>query len=192
MAPWFGAFFIFQNPKKNMTSASRQKKEIKVAEIAQKLEDSTAVVLVNYTGLTVKKQQELKKMLQAVSASMFVAKNNLMQIASTKANLPSEAFTDEILSGPTAIVVTQKDPIATLQALSKFAKENEIPQFKVGIIEGSLYDKNSLIKLASLPSKEILFGQVIGTIASPVYGLVNTMQANIQKLLYILQTASKK
>lgn len=175
-----------------MTSANRQKKEIKVAEIAQKFESSTAVVLVNYTGLTVKKQQELKKMLQAVGASMFVAKNNLMQIASTKANLPSKAFTNEILSGPTAIVVTQKDPISPLQALSKFAKENEIPQFKVGIIEGSLYDKNDLIKLASLPSKEILFGQVVGTIASPMYGLINTMQANMQKLLYILETASKK
>ncbi|MCS7092301.1 MAG: 50S ribosomal protein L10 [Patescibacteria group bacterium] len=175
-----------------MTSANRQKKEIKVAEITKNFESATAIVLVNYTGLTVKKQQELKKMLKAINASMFVAKNNLMQIAGNNAKLPSAAFTDEVLAGPTALVITKEDPIAPLQVLAKFAKENEIPQFKVGIIEGTFYDKSELITLASLPSKEILFGQVVGAIAAPIYGLVNTMQANLQKLLYILDTKAKQ
>lgn len=181
--------FVHSSAKQSL---NRQKKEIQVGEITSTFESATAVVLVNYAGLTVKKQQELKKALKTINASMFVAKNNLMQIAGSNAKLPNEAFTDEVLAGPTAVVVTKEDPIAPLQILAKFAKENEIPQFKVGVVEGSFHDKAGLSKLASLPSKDVLFGQVVGAIASPMYGIVSVMEANIQKLLYILQAASKK
>ena len=76
--------------------------------------------------------------------------------------------------------------------LAKFASEFEIPQFKVGIVEKSFQDKESLIKLSMLPGKEALFAQVVGSIGSPLYGLVGTLQGNLQKLVFILDQASKK
>jgi large subunit ribosomal protein L10 len=172
---------------KVVQNKNRQVKETQVAELTNTFEGATAVVLVNYVGLTVKKQQELKKLLKTIDATMFVAKNNLVQIAGKNAKLPEEALTDEVLAGPSAMIVTKADPVAPLQIIAKFAKENEIPKFKVGVVEGTFYAKEGLTKLASLPSKEVLYGQLVGQIAAPMYGLVSTLQGNIQKLLYVLK-----
>ena len=113
-------------------------------------------------------QQDLKKNLKEVGANMTIVKNTLLKRAGEDAKLSKDAFNDEVLSGPTAIVMTEEDPIAPLQVLAKFTKDNEIPQFKVGVVEGNFRDKESLITLSKLPSKEILVGQAIGAIGAPL------------------------
>jgi len=89
--------------------------------------------------------------------------------------------------GPLALIITESDPIAPLYVLAKFAKEHETPQLKVGIIEGTFQDKEDLTELSKLLSKNTLYSQVIGTIANPMYGLVSILEANLQKLIYIIQ-----
>lgn len=158
-----------------------------VDNLIEELKDAKSLVLVNYTGLNVKSQQELKKRLKEVGARMVVVKNTLLKRAIESAKIDNKVATDEILSGQTALVIADEDPIAPIQILGKFAKENELPKFKVGIVDGSFQDSGSLSKLSTLPGRDVLLGQVLGALMSPQYGLVGTLQGNIQKLLFILK-----
>ena len=169
----------------------KTEKTIFVQNLIEQLKKATSVVLVNYSGITVKMQQDLKVRLSVIGAQMNVVKNTLFKVAGSQAKMSNEILTDTVLSGPTAMVITEGDPIAPLSVLQKFAKEHEIPHFKVGIVDGKFQDKSDLERLSTLHGKEILLGQTIGTIASPMYGLVSTLQGNLQKLIWILQQKSK-
>lgn len=162
-----------------------------VESLTEELKVATSVVLVDYTGLSVKAQQELKKRLKTVNARMSVVKNTLFKISGTNAKVDSSVLTDEVLAGPVALVLTNEDPIAPLQVLYKFAKEFEVPNLKVGIVEGNFQDKTKLEKLAQLPGKDILYAQVAGSISSPLYGIVSVLNANMQKLVWILKSKSQ-
>ena len=166
----------------------KTEKSLFVDNLAEELKSATSVVLINYSGLSVKAQQELKKNLKEVDAKLTVVKNTLLKKAGKAAKTPKEIFSDTVLSGPIALVITEDDPIAPLQILDKFAKDNQVPQLKVGIIEGSYLDNEALVKLSKLPSKEALNSQVVGTIGAPLYSLIATLQSNMQQLIYILNT----
>lgn len=176
--------FIFSDMKKS-------EKPFFVQNLTEQLKGATSIVLIDYSGLNVKQQQELKKRLRGVQAEMGVVKNTLLKLASKGAKLSEGSLSDSVLSGPTATIITEADPIAPLQVLYQFSKEFGIPSFKVGIIEGNFRDKESLEKLATLPSKEVLVSYAVGTIASPMYGLVYTLQGNLQKLVYVLNAKQK-
>ena len=132
-------------------------------------------VLINYTGLTVKSQQELKKRLKEVGAKMLVVKNTLLKRASEAAKLDKEILTDEILSGQTALVISEGDPISFIQVIGKFTKEFSVPQMKVGIIDGLFQNSLFLSQISILPSKDILLSQLLGVLSG-----------NLQKLVYVL------
>ena len=172
----------------------RTEKELFVQNLTEELKSAKSIVMVDYTGLTVKAQQELKKRLREVGAKLAIVKNTLLNLAldQSKADKDTGLPRDEVLRGPTALVITKGDPIAPIQILGKFAQEFELPQLKVGVVDGKFQDKESLLILSKLPSKEILLGQAIGTLASPLYGIVGVLQGNLQKLMYVLTEASKK
>ena len=119
---------------------------------------------------------------------MVVVKNTLLKRAFESAKIDSKMATDEILSGQTALVIAESDPIGPILILGKFAKDNELPKFKVGVVEGSFYDSLSLSQLSNLPSRDALLGQLLGTLMGSEYGLVGTLQGNLNKLVYILKT----
>jgi large subunit ribosomal protein L10 len=169
----------------------KSEKPFFVDNLSQELKAASSAVLVDYTGLSVKMQQELKKKLKVVNAQMLVVKNTLFKLAAEKAKVDKEVADDKALTGPTAMVITEDDPIAPLSVLGNFAKENDIPQFKVGLVEGSLQDKESLVRLSKLPGKEFLLAQSVSYIAAPMYGLVQSLQGNLQKLVYILNEKAK-
>ncbi len=168
------------------------KKKFFVKNLSDSLLQASAVVIVDPSGFTVKTQQELKKRLKSVGATMTIVKNTLLKLAGTQADMDKGTLSDEVLSGPTALVLASDDPIAPLQVLAKFASEFEIPNMKAGIVEGSFQDKNALLILSKLPGKKVLYTQVVGSLASPLYGTVGVLQANLQKLVYILHSASKQ
>lgn len=158
-----------------------------VDNLTAELSSKKNFVLVNYTGLSVKAQQELKKRLKEVGAKMLVVKNTLLKRASKAAKIEKEALTDEVLSGQTALVISEGDPISFIQVLGKFAKEFSVPQMKVGIVDGLFQDNETLIKLSTLPERDALLSQLLGSLMSPSYGLVATLNGNLQKLVYILK-----
>jgi len=163
-----------------------------VENLAEELKSATGYILVDYSGLTVKMQQDLKKRLREVGGEMTIVKNSLFKLSAKNTKAPSDITSDTVLSGPTALIMTEKDPISVLQILSKFAKETEIMQFKVGIIEGEFRDKDSLVKLASLPGKAILQMQLLGAIQAPSYSLIGVLQGNLQKLIYVITEYKSK
>jgi large subunit ribosomal protein L10 len=164
----------------------KAEKSFFVQNLTEELKSASSVVLVDYSGLSVKMQQELKKRLRETGANMKVVKNTLFKRAGLEAKSPKEVLTDSVLSGPTATVITEEDPIAPLSILAKFAKEFNILELKVGIVEGSFQDKDSLSALSKLPSKKALYAQVVGSISSPLNELVYGLQANMQKLTLLL------
>ncbi len=157
-----------------------------VSTLTASFTDASSVVFVDYTGMDMKSQQGLMKQLKGVGSSMVVAKNTFIKIAAKKANLPEEVATDSVLSGQTALVVATGDPVAPLQILGKFMAESDKPKWKVGVVEGHLQDAAALSRISKLPGKEQLVAQVIGGISAPLYGLVGTLNGNIQKLVWIL------
>lgn len=170
----------------------KQEKVSLVSNLSPKLKEATSVVLVNYKGLSVLMQQKLKSLLAESNSKMTVVKNTLIKRAAKDAGIEESLLTDDVLQGQTAIVYSTGDPIAPIQVLGKFAKENTIPEFKVGVVEGSFQDKQSLLKISSLPGKDALLGQVLGSLMSPSYGLVGVLQGNLQKLVYILKEVSTR
>lgn len=163
-------------------------KRVLVKDLGKTLQDAKSVVLVNYAGLNVKAQQELKSRLSEVGARMIVVKNTLLKIAADEAKLDKQAFSDTILQGQTALIIATEDSVSPIQVLGKFSKEFELPKFKVGIVDGNFSDESALSKISTLPSKDILLSQVLGSLMSPMYGLTSTLEGNLQKLVYILKT----
>lgn len=165
----------------------KQEKHTFVDSLTKELQEAKSIVLVNYSGLGVKAQQELKAKLSEVGGRLIVVKNTLLKLAGQKANLDENTLKDEVLSGQTALLLASDDPIAPLQVLSKFAKEHETPKLKVGIVENKFFDSETLSQLSLLPSKDVLLGQLLGSLMSNMYQLVGTLQNPMQKLVYILK-----
>lgn len=164
----------------------RTEKELFVQNLTEELKSAKSLVLIDFAGLSVKNQQELKKRLKATGARMQVTKNTLFALAGKNAGLPREALKDSVLTLQTAVILSSDDPISPLSVLAKFADEFSVPRFKVGIIEGTFQDKEALTILSRLPAKNVLQIKVVGGIAAPLYGLIFSLRANLQKLLYVL------
>lgn len=164
----------------------KKEKVLFVDNLTAELKSARGLVLVNFTGLSVASQQELKRRLKEAGAKMLVVKNTLLKRAGEAAKINEQILTDSILTGQTALIIAEADPIAPIQVLGKFAKEFSVPTMKVGIIDKDFYDSLSLSQISSLPSRDALLGQLLGSLISANYGLVGTLQGNLQKLIYVL------
>jgi large subunit ribosomal protein L10 len=162
-----------------------------VENLTEELKSAKGIVLINYTGLSVKTQQSLQKRLKEVKAKMLIVKNTLLKRACEAAKINNQILTSDILTGQTALVIAEADPIAPLQVLGNFIKEFELPQIKVGLIEDSFKDKQSLVTISNLPGHDVLLGQLLGVLMAPSYGLIGTLNLNLQKLVHILKTKTK-
>lgn len=125
--------------------------------IKQDLAEVSAVWVVDFSGLTVKQTQQLRRNIREAEGSMKVYKNTLMKIALSESDMASM---DEILEGNSAFVFTAGDPVAPAKALKDFAKENDKLQLKGGIMEGAYQDAEAFQAIASLPSRDQLLGQI--------------------------------
>lgn len=167
-------------------------KSLFVKNLTEELKSVNSAILINYSGLDVSMQQELKKRLRDSKSRMVVVKNTLLKLAGKEAGVSDEMLDDTVLSGQNALVLAEGDPIAPLQVLSKFAEEFETPQIKVGLVEGSFQNEEALEKLSKLPGKDALIAQALGVIASPTYSIVSVLENNLQQLVLVLDQASKK
>lgn len=161
-----------------------------VEKLTRDLQGAKSLVLVNYSGLAVKAQQELKNRLKDGGSRMVVVKNTLLKRAGESAKIDKEILTDTVLSGQTALIISGDDSLNPIQVLGKFAKEFQVPKFKVGVVDGSFQDEAALSKLSDLPGRDVLLNQLLGVLMSPEYGLVGTLNGNLQKLVYVLQQKS--
>lgn len=172
-------------PSENVLAQKKQA----VAQIVESLKSAQAGVLVDYRGLTVEEDTQLRNELRKANVQYFVAKNTLIRFAAKETGL--EAL-DEILSGPTALAVSSEDPVAPAKILSDFAKKNEKLELKSGFMDGKVMSLDEVKILASTPSKETLIAKMMGSLNSPVSGLVRLLNTIVEGGEEIADLIAKK
>jgi len=161
----------------------------KVEELTDIIRDAKSVILNDFTGLDVSDISELRRLCRESGVTYRVIKNTLAKIGFRDLGLDE---VEELLAGPTAIAVSKEDEALPAQVLKKFANDYELPRFKGGYIAGRLYNAEEVERLASLPGREVLLGQVVGTFQAPMRGLLNCLGASLRDLVYVLKAVSEK
>lgn len=154
----------------------KQKNIQVVSDLSEKLQKAKSVVVTDYQGLTHKQAEELHKSVKSVGGEYLVVKNSLLKIASGKINS----------TGPTAILLAYEDEITPLKELAKFSKSSGIPKIKAGFFGEVAYDSAQTETLSKLPGKQELQGQLVARLSSPIYGLLYSLNGNLQKLAIVL------
>ena len=148
-------------------------KEATVAELTEKFQSSSAVLLTEYRGLTVSQLKELRRSISA-DATYAVAKNTLIKIAAAKAGVT--AF-DGQLAGPSAMAFVHGDAVAVAKAMRDFAKANPLLVVKSGVLDGSALTADEVKKLADLESREVLLAKAAGMFKASMYQAAYMFQA---------------
>ena len=153
-------------------------KQAIVEDLTSKLNNAVAGVIVNYQGISVEKDTALRAKLRAAGVEYSVKKNTLIGRACENANLGD---LKQHLEGMTAIAVSAEDPVAAAKILKEYADSVETFEIKAGFVDGEILDKDGVIALAEIPSKEGLIAKLLGSIQSPLYNLAYGFQAIIDK-----------
>lgn len=136
-----------------------------VKEIAELLDGAQSAVVVDYRGLTVEQDTQLRKQLREAGVTYKVYKNTMIRRATEGTEF---AALDAHLEGPTAIAVSKTDATGPARILAGFAKKADALEIKGGIVEGSYYDATGMNAIAAIPSREELLGRLLGSIQSPI------------------------
>lgn len=157
-----------------------ESKKAIVDALADKMQKATSVVFVDYKGITVAQDTELRNKFREAGVEYSVVKNTLTRFAANKIGF-SEF--DELLNGTTAMASTTDDPIAPARIVSEFAKKNKnVLKIKGGLVEGKVQSVENLAAFGELPSKNALIAQVLGTFLAPISSLAFVLdQIRIQK-----------
>jgi large subunit ribosomal protein L10 len=163
---------------------NRDQKAAVVDEIAAQIQGADAVFAVDYRGISVSQVAELRGKLRDADAAFRIVKNSLTELAADKAGATElRGF----LQGPTALALVNGDAALAAKALNDTARALQILEFKGGLMNGSTVTAEEIRSIARLPSRDVLHGQLVGMIASPLSGLVRTLNALIQGIAIQLQ-----
>ena len=156
-----------------------ESKKAVVETLTGKIKEATSVVFIDYKGINVAQDTELRKQFRDAEVEYTVVKNTLTRFAAKENGYD---FT-EVLNGTTAMASTTGDPIAPARIVCEFAKKNKLPlAIKGGFVEGSVLSADQLNGFGELPSKDALVAQVLGTFLAPISSLAFVLdQIRIQK-----------
>ena len=149
-----------------------------VAEIAELLDGAAAAVVVDYRGLTVEQDTVLRKQLREAGVTYKVYKNTMIRFAAK--GTAFEAL-EPHLEGPTAIAISKTDATAPARILAEFAKKAPKLELKGGVVEGTYYDTNGINAVATIPSREILLGRLLGSMQSPIANFARVIKQIAEK-----------
>lgn len=200
-------------------SPNRLRKENIVAELKDKIARAKGMVFTSYQGLTHKQLEGLKKKVQALSADFVATKNTLIKLALLNSKLETRnskqrdsgvadaSQNDVILAsrrrvqnpsrisdfqGSTATLFLYGDPVSPLKELAKTIKELNLPTIKFGILDGEVLTQDQVIKISTLPSRDILLAQLAFSLKSPISGLHRALNWNLQKFVMTLHAIESK
>jgi large subunit ribosomal protein L10 len=158
---------------------NREQKAAAVAEIATRIQEAQAVFAVDYRGLSVPQAAELRAKLRDADARFRIVKNSLSERAADKAG--ADAL-KPLLEGPTALTLVHGDAALAAKALNDTGRALNILEFKGGLMNGNALSADDVRSIARLPARDVLNAQLVGAIASPLTGLVRTLNALIAGL----------
>jgi large subunit ribosomal protein L10 len=164
---------------------NRDQKATAVAEIAEQIKESEAVFAIDYRGITVAQVAELRGKLRETDATFRVVKNTLTERAADQAD--AEAL-KSLLEGPTALTFVRGDAAAAAKVIADFQKSTggELLPFKGGLMDGGALDAAQITAISKLPSRQVLYGQLVGIVASPITGLARSLNGLVSGLAIAL------
>jgi large subunit ribosomal protein L10 len=168
---------------------NRDQKAVAIAEIATDIEQSQAVFAVDYRGLSVAQAAELRAKLRDADATLRVIKNSLTERA---ADQTGTGELKPLLQGPTALTFVRGDAALAAKAIADYARLTQLLPFKGGLMDGAALDADQLRAISRLPSREVLYGQLVGVVAFPITGLVRTLGALVGGLAVALGQVREK
>jgi large subunit ribosomal protein L10 len=168
---------------------NRDQKAVAIEEIAAHIDESHAIFAVDYRGISVPQVAELRGKLRDADATFKVVKNSLTERAADQAG--AETLKD-YLAGPTALTFVRGDVATAAKAIADYARATQLLPFKGGLMDGETLDVDQLRSLSRLPSRDVLYGQLVGVVASPVGGLVRSLSALVGGLASALGQVREK
>ncbi|MEX2028067.1 MAG: 50S ribosomal protein L10 [Candidatus Curtissbacteria bacterium] len=176
--------------KKDKQITARDIKTGTVQSLDDKVARAKTMAFIDYQGLTVNQISALREKIKDAGGEVIVAKNTLMKKALAARKFPDAG---ENLTGPTATIFSYDDEVGAVKQIADFAKTlGGLPKFKFGFFGKDLLDSAAIEALSKIPSRGELQAKVVGSLASPLYGIVNVLQANIRNLAVVLNEISKK
>ena len=149
-----------------------------VQEISETIKDAQSVVVVDYRGLTVAEDTQLRKQLREAGVVYKVYKNTLVSRAVEGTEFESLR---DVLEGPSAFAVSADDATAPARVLAEFAKKAPALEIKAGVVEGTYYDANGMKTIASVPSRDVLLSKLLGSLQSPITNLARVLNQIAEK-----------
>jgi large subunit ribosomal protein L10 len=168
---------------------NRDQKATAIAEIAAHIDESQAVFAVDYRGISVPQVAELRAKLRESDATFKVVKNSLTERAADQVGAET---LKELLQGPTALTFVRGDIATAAKAVADYGRATQLLPFKGGLMDGAAIDPDQIRSLSRLPSREVLYGQLVGVVASPISGLVRTLGALVGGLAVALEQVREK
>lgn len=168
-----------------------KKENIEAVEDLKKIfSENEGIIFTDHTGLKAQDAVDVRDRLVESESYLKIIKNTLGLIAAKE--VFSDIDLDEIMTGPTSIVIARKDMVRTAKVLKEFSKELEVLIIKAGIMDKKLIDTDSIKKIADLPSREVLLTQIVTAVQSPISGLVNTLSGITRNLVMVLDAVRVK
>lgn len=165
-----------------------QKKIDTVKELTDKIARAKSIVFADYVGLKHKQLEDLRKKMRSVDAEFMVTKNKLME----RALGAKAAEVKDVLKSATATIFSYKDEVSGIKELLKFFKAANIGKTKAGLLGVTILSEHDVTKLASIPGREILLGQLAGQLKSPIANLHHALSWNINTLVWALDGIKAK
>lgn len=164
-------------------------KQAQVAETVEMIKAAQTGVLVDYRGLNVSEDTDLRNKLREAGVKYFVIKNKILKRAVDEVGMDG---LDEVLHGPTALAISSEDAVAPAKVLAEFAKNNEKLELKGGFSDGAVMSLDELKKLAATPNLETLIAKMMGSLQSPISGLARLLDTIANGGVEIADLIAKK
>jgi large subunit ribosomal protein L10 len=168
---------------------NREQKAATIEALATEIDESTAVFAVDYRGISVAQAAELRSKLREADATFQVVKNSLTERAADQVGAES---LKALLAGPTALTFVRGDAALAAKAVADQARATQLLPFKGGLMDGETVDADQIRAISRLPSREVLYGQLVGIVASPISGLVRTLGGLVGGLAVALGQVREK
>lgn len=164
-----------------------QAKQATIHDIAEELGRIQGAIVTDYRGLTVEQITTLRRRLRGAHARYQVVKNTLLKIAMSEQGLPDLGT---MLEGPSAVIFAEGDPVEASKILAAFVKElrKDLPQIKGGFLGQRVMNPADVSHLATLPPREQILGNLVGTLQSPIGNVVNTIGTILQNLVGTIES----
>ncbi len=170
-------------------AVSRKEKEVSLTSLTEDLKNAKGVVFTEYRGMTVKQLENVRKSLRKENVKYQVVKVTLLRKALAVLGINSENLK---YNGPVAMAVSTEEETAPARILKNLTKENPLLILDGGIFNSELVGLDIVTKLATLPTKEQLLGQLLSVLQGPARGLVTVLSGNTRNLLNVLNAIKEK